>query len=235
MEKNKIKGGLADNMSLSDIAKKHDKKGYYHIDDFVKSLKKQLQKGIKVELEHTDDENVAREIAMDHLYEDPKYYDKLKKIEAHEMDSSSSGSVDAPAFSRTILKKDIYKPKEQEIDEMTGSDVSAGAAFDAPAFGGTKGRKNPLSIGGVGTIATRANTINKTKSFPKFGGPDAKFVTINPKCKKFPYCNQGDPKAISIHEDKELFESIKQVSLKYGIPMKELETAVINEIKQIFI
>jgi len=47
----KLKGGTSDKMSLEDIAKKHDKKGYYHIEDMVKFLKKQLDKGIKVEKE----------------------------------------------------------------------------------------------------------------------------------------------------------------------------------------
>jgi len=42
----------------------------------------QLTKGIKVELEHTNEEDLAKEIAMDHLAEDPYYYDKLEKIEA---------------------------------------------------------------------------------------------------------------------------------------------------------
>jgi hypothetical protein len=42
---------------------------------------KALAKGVKVEMEHTTDEDVAREIAMDHLTEDPDYYDKLEKIE----------------------------------------------------------------------------------------------------------------------------------------------------------
>lgn len=41
----------------------------------------QLLKGIKHELEHTDDPKIAMEIAMDHLKEDPKYYDKLEQIE----------------------------------------------------------------------------------------------------------------------------------------------------------
>jgi len=43
----------------------------------------QLAKGTKVELEHTDDKAVAREIAEDHLTEDPDYYKKLEKIEKH--------------------------------------------------------------------------------------------------------------------------------------------------------
>lgn len=41
----------------------------------------QLAKGIKVELEHTDDINIAKEIAKDHLKEMDDYYDKLETIE----------------------------------------------------------------------------------------------------------------------------------------------------------
>ena len=40
----------------------------------------QLVKGVNVELEHTNDEATAREIALDHLSEDPKYYDKLATV-----------------------------------------------------------------------------------------------------------------------------------------------------------
>ena len=66
-----MKGGLADNMSVADVAKKHG------VD--ISSIKSQLQLGIKTELEHVDDRNKAREIALDHLVEDPQYYSKLKK------------------------------------------------------------------------------------------------------------------------------------------------------------
>lgn len=41
-----------------------------------------LEEGIKVELEHTDDKTIAREIAMDHLTEDKEYYKNLKKVES---------------------------------------------------------------------------------------------------------------------------------------------------------
>jgi len=40
----------------------------------------QLKQGIRVEREHTKDDKVAREIAMDHLKEDPRYYTKLKLV-----------------------------------------------------------------------------------------------------------------------------------------------------------
>jgi len=46
-----------------------------------KDLMVQLSKGIKVELEHTGDIAMAREIALDHLDEFPDYYDRLEKVE----------------------------------------------------------------------------------------------------------------------------------------------------------
>jgi hypothetical protein len=72
-KEDKIPGGLAKGMTLNDIAKKHN----ISVDTIVKELKK----GMKIEMEHTTDVNVAKEIAFDHLYEDPQYYDKLSKIE----------------------------------------------------------------------------------------------------------------------------------------------------------
>lgn len=58
-----IPGGLADKGSPKDLSQK------------------QLAMGIKVEMEHTNDEAIAREIALDHLTEDPEYYSKLKIME----------------------------------------------------------------------------------------------------------------------------------------------------------
>ena len=65
--------GLAKGMTLDQLVKKHN------VDK--ETLQKQLDMGIKVEMEHTKDESDARTISMDHLFEDPKYYTKLKEIE----------------------------------------------------------------------------------------------------------------------------------------------------------
>lgn len=43
--------------------------------------KKDLKKGMKVESEHTKNKKVQKEIAKDHLTEDPKYYSRLAKVE----------------------------------------------------------------------------------------------------------------------------------------------------------
>ena len=59
----KLPGGLADKSNYKDYSEE------------------ELAKGIKVELEHTDDIEVAKEIAMDHLEECSDYYTRLDKLE----------------------------------------------------------------------------------------------------------------------------------------------------------
>jgi len=41
----------------------------------------QIKMGIEVEKEHTDNEDIALQIAKDHLAEIPDYYTRLKKME----------------------------------------------------------------------------------------------------------------------------------------------------------
>jgi hypothetical protein len=60
----------------------------------------QLQAGIKVEMEHTDNPAVARKIACDHLSEDPEYYTKL----------AEAGLVDEPE-ARAMLPVRLEKAK----------------------------------------------------------------------------------------------------------------------------
>lgn len=73
VEGNVIKGGLADDKTIKDIAEKH-KVSTGIISD-------QIKKGVPVEKEHTNDDKKALEIVMDHLWEFPDYYDRLSKIE----------------------------------------------------------------------------------------------------------------------------------------------------------
>jgi hypothetical protein len=82
IDEDKIPGGLAKGKTLIDLAKKYDEKGYYDPNQFAAEyIKPKLMKGIKVEMEHTTDVRIATEIAMDHLWEDINYYDKLANIE----------------------------------------------------------------------------------------------------------------------------------------------------------
>lgn len=114
--KEKLKGGKADNKTFQDLVNKNKQKGK-DIGLIEKELKKQLNKGIKVEMEHTDDRGKAKEIAMDHLFEDPKYYDKLEKIETKEATSSgSSGSYETTSvWAKSTNKKDWAGMRKPQI------------------------------------------------------------------------------------------------------------------------
>ena len=103
---------------LRDLAKKYaqvggkDSTSKEKIEKVYQELKKQFSMGINVEKEHKSGN--PRQIALDHLSEDPKYYSKLKKIEkpkkveAKESTSSaSSGSYEGPAFgAKSMSPKD---------------------------------------------------------------------------------------------------------------------------------
>lgn len=59
--------------SPEEVAEKHDVP--------VEQILSQLEKGTEIEVEHTQDRGLAKEIALDHLWEYPDYYDRLEKVE----------------------------------------------------------------------------------------------------------------------------------------------------------
>ena len=52
------------------------------------------------------------------------------------------------------------------------------------------------------------------------------------KCKKYPYCNQGDIRSLEFFEEDGLVESAKNVSNKTGIPYGIIEKLILNEINE---
>ena len=51
-------------------------------------------------------------------------------------------------------------------------------------------------------------------------------LKVKDKCKKFPYCNQGDINALELWEKNIMRESAKKVSKKTGLPEKEVRKRV---------
>lgn len=76
----KIPGGKADHKTYDDFFNKYSDQ-YKNKEDFLTDFIEKIKQGMKVELEHTTDKNIAREIATDHLWEDLDYYEKLAKME----------------------------------------------------------------------------------------------------------------------------------------------------------
>ena len=65
---------LTESLSVSDIDNKYPNVSHKYIN-------KQVLHGIKVEMEHTSDPEVAKKIALDHLSESIHYYEELEKME----------------------------------------------------------------------------------------------------------------------------------------------------------
>jgi hypothetical protein len=223
-QKENIKGGLADGKTLEDIAKKHHKKGNYNIDDMVSLLKKQLNKGIKVEMEHTKDKSKAREIAMDHLWEHPNYYDKLEKIESKEATGSgSSGAYSGPVFGGDDA---FWERSRSETPKLKESEVEKVEATEATGSG---------SVGGYSSPSMWAKSTKKKDWGPsrKTQYPGGKFVSVKKKCTKFPYCNQGDINALNISKNEAVAEAIKNVSKKLNIGENVIKSILEHEYEKL--
>lgn len=103
---------------LEKIAKKHGVGS--------KELRQQLDMGLEVEKEHTDDMDVATKIALDHLDEKPNYYTKLKAVEEatdaelYQLHDKKVAEVRLAAHNDGIK----FAPKADQI-EIRGNDAIA--------------------------------------------------------------------------------------------------------------
>jgi len=94
----------------------------------------QLAMGIEVEMEHTDNEEIAKRIAKDHLDEFPDYYTRLAKMEDEaKQDHEISEAIDigrrnkflARKIQQSIiqLKTDIYNyARHGNVEDILGDD-----------------------------------------------------------------------------------------------------------------
>lgn len=229
-ETNKLKGGLADNKTLEDLAKKHayddskDSTSKDKINKMLVQLKNQFDKGMKVEREHTKNLSKAKEIVMDHLSEDPNYYSKLKKIEKHETleatGTGSSGAFEAPLFggeTEFAKKSNSETPKLDEGLAVGAMGLDKVEAKEATGSG---------SVGGYSSPAMWAKSTSKKDWGPsrKTQIPGGGFVKVKKKCTKFPYCNQGDINALKITKNESVKEAIRNVSKNMGISENVIKT-----------
>lgn len=66
---------------------------------------RELDKGVDVEYEHTDDQEVAREIAMDHLEEIPDYYTRLHQMEEEAEEDAEGGESKVVLLIQSVANK----------------------------------------------------------------------------------------------------------------------------------
>lgn len=150
VESNQIKGGKADNLTVKDLAKKHN------VD--IEDIKKEIKIGVKIEREHVgNDLGKAKEIAMDHISEFADYYSNKR----YGVLASEKG-----------LKKSEKKKKEK-VDYMSaggGGTTTAsvggvnGMGYDSPAAWGTGVLTKKTGVAKPGPVKEATATFYSTST-----------------------------------------------------------------------
>ena len=103
-----VKEGFKGHKSVEEIAKKHKVS--------PSSIQKQLEMGMKVEHEHTTDNDQAMDIALQHLDEVPNYYSKLKKVEKVKEEWTELHDANGNTFAHVV---DIIKGSDYKFKSFT--------------------------------------------------------------------------------------------------------------------
>ena len=125
-------------------------------------------------------------------------------------DPSMDSAIAINKFKDTVSEEEETETKEGETTEATSSS-SAGAyvtnAWVAPNKKNWRGASKPQIPGG-------------------------KFVQIKKKCSTFPYCNQGDIKALKIYENEVVKGAIQNLSTKLGLNENVIKAIIQHELEQ---
>lgn len=131
------------------------------------------------------------------------------------------------------------KPKTKKKIENKEASTSGGVGSFEPPMSGEEPKKVEATeattgVGAYSTPAMWAKSTNKKdwRGKSKTQIPGGSFVSIKKKCKTFPYCNQGDIKALDIYENKSLKEAIKNVSEKFDISENVIKSILQYEIER---
>ncbi len=143
----KIPGGLTDKWSVKDVANKHSVS--------VSEIERELKDGTDIEMEHTKDKIKAREIALDHLYEFPDYYTRLKDMEnkaEKEMNEGKENITDYAKRMRELagFSEDENKKSLKTINEGVSSFEDGQTFYAKDMMAPNKEEKKPgdLDING---------------------------------------------------------------------------------------
>jgi hypothetical protein len=167
-----------------------------------------------------------------------------EKEETKEQGASSAGGFVGPLFSTTKkeMEEDCWNNYEQkgmkkkngkmvpncvkENVEESGDEIKKVEATEATGSG---------SSGQYSTTAAWAKSTSKKdwrgKSKPQI--PGGKFVQVKKKCKKFPYCNQGDIKALKIYENETVKKAIKNISERHNISENVIKSIISYEYEKL--
>jgi|LakMenEpi03Aug12_release.lakeMendotaPanAssembly.Ray.scaffolds.fasta_scaffold212601_2 hypothetical protein len=111
--------------------------------------------------------------------------------------------------SEFVKRSFVETPKKGEFKEAMGAS-SAGSYLTPKAWAKSTSKKDWMGK-------------SKTQI------PGGQFVQVKKKCKKFPYCNQGDIKALNLYNESVFNEIVLEFSEKYNISEDTIKNMIIKE------
>ena len=128
--------------------------------------------------------------------------------------AGSAGGFETSLFSTTKKEMEEGGIKKVEATEATGAGSS----------------------GSYETSAFLAKSQNKKdwRGKSKTQIPGGKFVQVKKKCQKFPYCNQGDIKALKIFENEKVKKAIQNISKRHNISENVIKSIIAYEYENTF-
>jgi len=122
--------------------------------------------------------------------------DLRNKVDDDVVDYITQTDGDSESIRKIKIQKGDQITKT-ETKEATGS--ASSGSYEQPA------------------IWAKTSTKKHWKGARKTQIPGGKFVEVKKKCQKYPYCNQGDIKALNIFENGKMKEVMKSVSKKHNV------------------
>jgi hypothetical protein len=228
-----------------------------------KSGKKQFQKDIQTDTDfkkfkEKDNEFGTPNVTVSDPFIKKNRYKRVGKEESKESTGSgSAGGFSAPLFSTTkgemeeecwkgykqiggkkkngkMVPNCVKENKEEYCDscDRVKSKCVCGETKKVEATEAT----GSGSSGSYETNAAWAKSTSKKdwRGKSKTQIPGGKFVQVKKKCKKFPYCNQGDIKALKIFENENVKNAIKNISERHNISENVIKSIIAYEYENTF-
>lgn len=129
-----------------------------------KALLNQIKKGIEVEKEHTDDPKIALKIAMDHIEEDPRYYDKLMKAGLEELGEGEFCPQCLAEYIKDCSSKPMVEAKYQGRTVQLGKPMAGDVKKFKVYVKNDKGNVVKVNFGQKG-VKIKKNNPKRRKSF----------------------------------------------------------------------
>ena len=228
-----------------------------------KSAKKQFSKDIQTDpdfkkYKEKDNEYGVPNVTVSDPFIKKDRYKRVGKEETKEQGASSAGAYSGPLFSTTKkqMEEDCWKGykevggkmkngkmvpncvKEGKEDYCDSCDrvKSKCVCGETKKVEATEGTATGASSGSYETTSVWAKSTKKKD----WGGrkktqiPGGKFVQVKKKCQKFPYCNQGDIKALKIFENEKVKQAIQNISKRHNISENVIKTIIAYEYENTF-